>query len=567
MKSLLVVITAVCALTLLIVAPNTSAQPPQISTVTFSGSADNYTVTITGTGFGSPVVALPYAGDVSNFRIGDSAQLGHGEWGYSGDANPLTYKSWSNNQIVVSRFGGEPGDAVVIALWNSSSQAAASWGGNVTPVPSGYPSISAVRFSNSGQNLTMTITGTGFGPSPADLSSGFLNLRFEDWQTHCNGGSSKFNAGFDGLGVEPSTVGLVYSYWSNNEIVISGFGSGYGGGCYVVSPNDAVSIEIWNSEDQDPAEPQTAWGGPATPIGPVTGVMNSVQFSTIQASAGFSIQQNFYISAPNDPICGGGVLQQSDLPYWVQNVLGFMKLPAVGWVGLHEYEVWTWPALQLIACNGPIHNNQCQLLEQLALQPSLITAPELLRFSATNALTLTSSITGGELSFQSSDGTRHAPTLTSGIIPNLSSRCIVAALSDEQVEANGQSNVQSNNKQPQLDIVGLQNGGGVDLQNSVGSVTSKLLSQGGWISPGTTVLIEQAQVTNPSPSAPPDYPCSSTQEFSSGLQWGFANESTADFAPTNPTSAEGVIFVPALGVATSDSDLGICGPGIFSAAP
>src|SRR5208282_3307127 len=64
---------------------------PQITGVVFSGSPGNYTVTVNGSGFGNLQSALPFTGDTSNFRIADAAQLGYGEWGYTGDGNMLTY--------------------------------------------------------------------------------------------------------------------------------------------------------------------------------------------------------------------------------------------------------------------------------------------------------------------------------------------------------------------------------------------------------------------------------------------------------------------------------------------
>ena len=75
--------------TILLLAQSAWAQRPQINSVHFSGSPGNYTLTIKGSGSGSPVVSLPFTGDVSNFRIGDAAQVGHGEWGYTGDLNML----------------------------------------------------------------------------------------------------------------------------------------------------------------------------------------------------------------------------------------------------------------------------------------------------------------------------------------------------------------------------------------------------------------------------------------------------------------------------------------------
>jgi len=95
---------------------------PVITGVSFSGSPGNYTLTVNGSGFGSFPGSLPFYGDSSYFRMADAAQLGHGEWGYSGDANGLTYQSWADNQIQVSGFGGQPGDAIAIALWSASNK-------------------------------------------------------------------------------------------------------------------------------------------------------------------------------------------------------------------------------------------------------------------------------------------------------------------------------------------------------------------------------------------------------------------------------------------------------------
>ena len=66
---------------------------PYISSVTVSGSPGAYTFSVAGTGFGPAPVHLPYAGDTPDFRIGDLAQLGDGEYGYSGDAEGAHLRS------------------------------------------------------------------------------------------------------------------------------------------------------------------------------------------------------------------------------------------------------------------------------------------------------------------------------------------------------------------------------------------------------------------------------------------------------------------------------------------
>jgi len=105
-----------------------SSSNPSISGVNFQGSNGSYTITIYGNNFGPSPVSLPYTGDLDYFRIADASQLGHGEWGYTGDANYLTYQNWTNNEIVVSGFQGNPGDAIGIALWNPVTGLGATWG-------------------------------------------------------------------------------------------------------------------------------------------------------------------------------------------------------------------------------------------------------------------------------------------------------------------------------------------------------------------------------------------------------------------------------------------------------
>ena len=134
---------------------------PQITSVTFSGSPGNYTVTVTGSGFGTLPSGLPFNGNTPYFRIADAVQLGFGEWGYSGDAQRLIYQSWSDTQVQVSGFSGRPGDAITLTIWNPASGVGATWGGNVPPIPAGTPKITSVTFSGSGHNLKITVNGFG----------------------------------------------------------------------------------------------------------------------------------------------------------------------------------------------------------------------------------------------------------------------------------------------------------------------------------------------------------------------------------------------------------------------
>jgi hypothetical protein len=236
---------------------------PQITSVAFSGSPGNYTLTVNGSGFGTYPGSLPFTGDSSFFRIGDSAQVGHGEWGFSGDGNLLAYESWSDTQIQVNGFGGQPGDAIILAVWNPSSGSGATWGGNV-PGLSGVPQISSVVFSGSGQTLQIIVHGSGFGSAPTTMpfTGDLNNFVLTDFGTHCGAGSAQFGAGYEGWGiVSASSVTLSYQSWSNDQIVIDGFSGSYGTGCATLQIGDPVGITLWSSADTSFTGLQTAWGG------------------------------------------------------------------------------------------------------------------------------------------------------------------------------------------------------------------------------------------------------------------------------------------------------------------
>jgi hypothetical protein len=249
-------------------AKSVHAQTPQINSVQISGSAGNYTLTLNGRGFGKPIVSLPYRGDVPNFRVGDDAQVGHGEWGYTGDANILNYQSWSDSMVVVSEFGGQPCDSISIALWNRASQQAGTWGGNV-PCTVTTPQITSVELSGTDASLQIVVRGNGFGSAPSAMpppgTAGDLNyFWFIDFRAHCGSSSSLFEAGFERWGVNsPDSVTLFYQSWSDDQIVISGFGGAYGEGCAVYKAGDPIAIAVYNTSDASFTESQTAWGGPA----------------------------------------------------------------------------------------------------------------------------------------------------------------------------------------------------------------------------------------------------------------------------------------------------------------
>jgi hypothetical protein len=300
-------------------AKSARAQTPQINTVQFSGSAGNYTLTLKGSGFGKPTVSLPFTGDVANFRIADGAQLGHGEWGYTGDANALAYESWSDSTIAVAGFGGQPCDSVTLAVWNSASKLGGTWGGNV-PCSVSPPQITSVALSGTGTALQIVVHGTGFGSAPSTLppqgTAGDSNyFWFLDFRSHCGASSSLFEAGFDRWGANsPDAVTVHYQSWTDDQIIISGFGGAYGTGCATYVAGDPIAIVVYNSEDTSDTEAQAAWGGPAA-----AGITLSVQDLT----TGKSI-------APGGTITAGDQFQVTVTSAPQYNCAGQFVVTAVG---------------------------------------------------------------------------------------------------------------------------------------------------------------------------------------------------------------------------------------------
>ena len=238
------------------------ASTTKITSVTFLGSLDNYTLTINGTGFGSLPGSVPFNGVTPYFRLFEVAQLGAGEWGYPGDANPLGYQSWTDTQIQISGLAAKPGDAVQIWASNPTTGSSATWGGNV-PGEVGNPQITSVTFSGSGANLQMQIDGSGFGGAPTNMPfTGNLNqFLFADQRTHSGAGA--FEAGGERWGHgQPNPVTVKFQSWSDSQIIIGGFNGSYGqDDVNTIQNGDPVYIVVWNSSDTNQTGPQTAWGG------------------------------------------------------------------------------------------------------------------------------------------------------------------------------------------------------------------------------------------------------------------------------------------------------------------
>lgn len=119
-------------------------------------------------------------------------------------------------------------------------------------------------FSGSGRNLTITVKGKNFGPSPRAMPfRGVLDhFSFTNFRSHRGTSSSLFGAGFKGFDRHaPHRVELRYRSWSDPMIQIDGFAGPYGDDGATVKSGDPVAIIIWNSRAKSAEGPQTAWAG------------------------------------------------------------------------------------------------------------------------------------------------------------------------------------------------------------------------------------------------------------------------------------------------------------------
>jgi hypothetical protein len=94
----------------------------------------------------------------------------------------------------------------------------------------------------------LTITGSGFGDAPDVIGQNTNSpfFVFTDYDAEAPGTNGfPWNAGFCGAN-DCDGVTIGYVSWTDTQIVVSGFGSEYGGN-YQVNPHDAFCVGIWPS--------------------------------------------------------------------------------------------------------------------------------------------------------------------------------------------------------------------------------------------------------------------------------------------------------------------------------
>jgi hypothetical protein len=171
------------------------------------------------------------------------------------DGVSCTVSSWTNDEITFNGFNGSyggdqtlnPGDRLVVAVWNPQTLIGpvihrARVMGRTSASPQCKPKITSVRTFEPGASQNVDIMGSCLGQNAPFNQSNNVDLYIQDGSTSptawsaCNGGAVA------------DIVTCTVSSWTNNEIVLTGFGSGYGEGFFVLHPGDQVIVAVWNPQ-------------------------------------------------------------------------------------------------------------------------------------------------------------------------------------------------------------------------------------------------------------------------------------------------------------------------------
>jgi hypothetical protein len=231
----------ICALSLAAAAAHAAPSVPKIADVAVSGSPNNYTLTITGKGFGASPADIPCtACTPEELQIVDvvtqPAQL------------TINVTSWSDNSITVTGVPVGKHDSIHIGVYNQTLGNVAAWAGTPRAPADGAPVITAIKVTGHGQGLKVTITGSGFGDAPPDIGDNASTpyYVFTDWNAQLPGTDGfPWNAGFCGTN-DCNEVLVNLKSWSDTEIEMNGIGANYGVD-WIVNPNDAFCVGVWPS--------------------------------------------------------------------------------------------------------------------------------------------------------------------------------------------------------------------------------------------------------------------------------------------------------------------------------
>ncbi len=236
---------AVCsaaALLMMALPAHAVSRLPQIKHVVFSGHSGKYTVTITGDNFGVAPSGIPCTGcQPEQLQIVDTVT--------QPVQQVINVTAWSDTSITVTGVGVAKGDGVRVAVYNQTIGNVDAWGGTVLDLPKKTPEIDSITRTGSGEDLTLTIAGKGFGPAPEGIGDNFSSpfFVFTDYNAELPGSDGfPWNAGFCGLN-DCNEVLVNISSWSDTQIVMDGFGDFYGND-WVVNPRDEFCVGIWSSK-------------------------------------------------------------------------------------------------------------------------------------------------------------------------------------------------------------------------------------------------------------------------------------------------------------------------------
>jgi hypothetical protein len=215
---------------------------PRIQGVSFTGSPGNYTATITGLNFGPTPSGIPCTGcQPLQVQVVDLAS--------QPAQQVVNVTDWSDTSITVTGLAIADGDALRVAVYNQTIGNVGAWGGRIGRAK-GVPHIGSIIPSGSGQSLTLTINGSGFGAAPSEVGQNTNSpfFVFTDYNAMAPGTDGfPWNAGFCGAD-DCNGVTIGYVSWTDTQIVVSGFGSEYGGTSnWEVNPRDAFCVGIWPS--------------------------------------------------------------------------------------------------------------------------------------------------------------------------------------------------------------------------------------------------------------------------------------------------------------------------------
>jgi hypothetical protein len=214
---------------------------PKITRIAVTADIDGtFSATITGVNFGAAPSDVPCtACTPAELRVVDLSN--------QPTQQTIDVTGWTDTSITITEVAVARGDAVRVQMYNQTLNATAAMGGHVGRL-AGPAVISSVSATGSGQNLIVTINGSGFGAAPSVVGADGVSpyLLLTDFNVHAPFTDGyTWNAGFCGAN-DCDGVTVNYASWSDTQIVIDGFGGSYG---YPNEVNrmDSLCVGVWPS--------------------------------------------------------------------------------------------------------------------------------------------------------------------------------------------------------------------------------------------------------------------------------------------------------------------------------